>query len=50
MVELDGPRERQVVIRCEAYHPHEKAEAVALHAVDGGNGRNGAAHRSAQLK
>src|SRR5271170_3967939 len=48
MVELDGPRERQVMIRCEAYHPHEKAEAVELHAVDGGNGngRNGATHRA----
>jgi len=50
MVELDGPRQRQVVIRCEAYHPHEKAETVELHAVDGGNGRNGAAHRRAHLK
>ena len=49
MVELDGPRERQVVIRCEAYQPHDKAEAVELHAVGSGNGRNGAAHR-AQLK
>jgi secondary thiamine-phosphate synthase enzyme len=49
MVELDGPRERQVMIRCEAYHPHEEPEAVELHAVDG-NGRNGAAHHRAQLK
>jgi hypothetical protein len=50
MVELDGPRERQVMIRCEAYHTHEKAEAVELHAVDGGNGRNGATQHRAQLK
>jgi secondary thiamine-phosphate synthase enzyme len=50
MVELDGPRERQVVIRCEAYQPHDKAEAVELHAVGSGNGRNGAAHPRAQLK
>jgi len=48
MVELDGPRARQVMIRCEAYHPHEKAEAV--HAVDCGNGRNGAARNHAHLK
>ena len=50
MVELDGPRERQVMIRCEAYHTHEKAEAVELHAVDGGNGRNGATRHRAHLK
>jgi len=50
MVELDGPRERQVMIRCEAYHPNERAEAVELRAVDGGNGRNGAAHHRAHLK
>jgi secondary thiamine-phosphate synthase enzyme len=48
MVELDGPRERQVMIRCEAYHPHEKTEAVELHAI-GRSGRNGAAHH-ARLK
>lgn len=54
MVELDGPRERQVVIRCEAYHPHEKTEAVELRAVDGfnanGNGHNGAIRHSARVK
>jgi secondary thiamine-phosphate synthase enzyme len=50
MVELDGPRKRQVMIRCEAYHTHEKAGAVELHAVDGGNGRNGATQHRAQLK
>ena len=50
MVELDGPRERQVMIRCESYHPNEMAEAVELHAVDGGVGRNGVAHHRAQLK
>jgi secondary thiamine-phosphate synthase enzyme len=50
VVELDGPREREVMIRCEAYHPHEKAEPVELHAVGGANGRNGAAHHRSQLK
>jgi len=52
MVELDGPRERQVMIRCEAYQPHEKAEAVELHAVDGGNGngRNAATQHRAHVK
>jgi hypothetical protein len=52
MVELDGPREREVMVRCEAYQPHEKAETVELHAVDGGNGngRNGATHHRARLK
>jgi secondary thiamine-phosphate synthase enzyme len=50
MVELDGPRERQVMIRCEAYHPNERGEAVELRAVEGGNGRNVAAHHRAHLK
>jgi secondary thiamine-phosphate synthase enzyme len=50
MVELDGPRERQVMIRCEAYHPNERGEAVELRAVEGGNARNGAAHHRAHLK
>jgi secondary thiamine-phosphate synthase enzyme len=52
MVELDGPRERQVVIRCEAYHPHEEAGGVELRAVDGGNGngRNGGVNHRAHLK
>ncbi len=50
MVELDGPRERQVMIRCEAYQPNEIAEAVELRAVDGGGVRNGAAHHRARLK
>jgi hypothetical protein len=50
MVELDGPRERQVMIRCEAYHPNERGEAVELRAVEGGNGRNGAAHHRAHIK
>ena len=50
MVELDGPRSREVMIRCEAYHPHERAETVELHAVEGGNGRNGDTHHRAHLK
>jgi secondary thiamine-phosphate synthase enzyme len=50
MVELDGARKREVMIRCESYHPHEKAETVELRAVDGGNGRNGASHHRAHLK
>ena len=48
MVELDGARHRQVMIRCESYQPHEKAETVELRAVDGGIGRN--AHHRAHLK
>jgi secondary thiamine-phosphate synthase enzyme len=50
MVELDGPRERQVMIRCEAYHPDEKAEAVELHAVDSGHRHNGAVYHRARTK
>jgi secondary thiamine-phosphate synthase enzyme len=52
MVELDGPRERQVMIRCEAYHPHEKAETVELRAVEAvnGNGHSGAPYHRAQIK
>lgn len=52
VVELDGPRPRQVMIRCESYHPHEKAEAVELRAVDGTNGsaRNGALHHPVRAK
>jgi secondary thiamine-phosphate synthase enzyme len=50
MVELDGPRLREVMIRCEAYRPHERAETVELHAVEGGNGRNGDTHHRAHLK
>jgi secondary thiamine-phosphate synthase enzyme len=30
MVELDGPRERQVWLRSEAYLPHEKSEPIVL--------------------
>ena len=48
MVELDGARQRQVMIRCESYQPHEKAETVELRAVDGGIGRS--AHHRAHLK
>jgi secondary thiamine-phosphate synthase enzyme len=50
MVELDGPRQREVMIRCEGYHPysnaeHEKPETIELRAIARkGNGRNGAAH------
>lgn len=50
MVELDGARQRQVMIRCESYQPGEKAETVELRAVEGGNGRNGATHQRAHLK
>lgn len=48
MVELDGARHRQVMIRCESYLPHEKAETVELRAVDGGIGRS--ANHRAHLK
>ena len=52
LVELDGPRRRQVMIRCESYHPHELPEAVELHAVSRatGNGRNGSAHHRLHAK
>lgn len=52
MVELDGPRPRQVMIRCEAYHPHEMVEAVELRALSraNGNGRNGSAHHRLHAK
>lgn len=43
LVELDGPRARQVMIRCEAYYPHEKQEPVKLHAVARDNSRSLAA-------
>ncbi len=48
MVELDGARQRQVIIRCESYLPYEKAEMVELRAVEGGVGRSG--HHRAHLK
>jgi hypothetical protein len=50
MVELDGARQRQVMVRCESYLPHEKAETVELRAVDGGIGRSSGAHQRALLK
>ncbi|HEV2171141.1 MAG TPA: secondary thiamine-phosphate synthase enzyme YjbQ, partial [Candidatus Binatus sp.] len=50
MVELDGPRKRQVMIRCEAYHPHEIAEPVALRSLNGAKGRNGSGQPRLQAK
>ena len=52
MVELDGPRPREVMIRCEAYHPHATPETVELHALGraNGNGRNGSAHHRLHAK
>jgi secondary thiamine-phosphate synthase enzyme len=52
LVELDGPRRRQVMIRCEAYQPHEMAETVELHALSraNSNGRNGSAHHRLHAK
>jgi secondary thiamine-phosphate synthase enzyme len=35
LVELDGPRRREVMVRCASYHPHERAEPVALHPRNG---------------
>jgi secondary thiamine-phosphate synthase enzyme len=35
LVELDGPREREVMVRCASYHPHERAAALVLHAHNG---------------
>jgi secondary thiamine-phosphate synthase enzyme len=53
VVELDGPRHREVIIRCEAYHPHDNADSVGLHALERGtrtNGRNGGTHRPVLAK
>jgi secondary thiamine-phosphate synthase enzyme len=36
LVELDGPRPREVMIRCASFHPHERAEPIELHAHNGG--------------
>ena len=55
MVELDGPRQREVMIRCQAYHPHDfahdlahdRAETAELRALDAANGRNGTTRRVA---
>ncbi|HUA32228.1 MAG TPA: secondary thiamine-phosphate synthase enzyme YjbQ [Candidatus Binataceae bacterium] len=35
LVELDGPRPREVMIRCAGLHPHERAETVELRAHNG---------------
>ncbi len=53
VVELDGPRQREVMIRCEAYHPHDNADTVELHALErarSNNGRNGGTHRPVLAK
>ncbi len=53
VVELDGPRQREVIIRCVAYHPHDNADIVELHALERGsssNGRNGGTHRPVLAK
>ena len=42
LVELDGPRQREVMVRCASYHPHERAEPVVLRP------RNGSAAAVAQ--
>jgi secondary thiamine-phosphate synthase enzyme len=36
LVELDGPRPREVMLRCASFHAHERAEPVELHAHKGG--------------
>ena len=50
LVELDGPRPRQVMIRCESYHPHEAAEGVELHRIGGATGWIGSARDRATAK
>jgi secondary thiamine-phosphate synthase enzyme len=50
MVELDGPRPRQVMIRCESYHPHEMSDGVELRAIGGLSGWNGSTHDRANAK
>jgi secondary thiamine-phosphate synthase enzyme len=49
LVELDGPRPRQVMIRCESYQPHEMADGVELHRL-GAKAWKGSAHDRANAK
>ncbi|MGB6552350.1 MAG: YjbQ family protein, partial [Candidatus Binataceae bacterium] len=54
MVELDGPREREVMIRCESYEPQHgevrgKSAPIELRAM-GASAMNGAARSSAPAK
>ena len=42
MVELDGPRPREVLVRCEAYVPHDVSMVEAKH--DAARKRNGRRH------
>jgi secondary thiamine-phosphate synthase enzyme len=36
LVELDGPRPREVMLRCASFNPHERVEPVELRAHNGG--------------
>ncbi|HUY27874.1 MAG TPA: secondary thiamine-phosphate synthase enzyme YjbQ [Candidatus Binataceae bacterium] len=49
MVELDGPRDREVMIRCASYEAHGKPAPIELHARNGGS-MNGAARSGAPAK
>jgi secondary thiamine-phosphate synthase enzyme len=44
MVELDGPRTRQVMLRCASYHLNRKVEPFGLMAATGRNGHAVAAN------
>ena len=49
MVELDGPRDREVMIRCASYEAYGKPAPIELHARSGGS-MNGAARNGAPAK
>jgi secondary thiamine-phosphate synthase enzyme len=50
MIELDGPREREVIVRCQSYVPHEAALAVKSTGMSGRvNGAQRDGYRNGRL-
>jgi secondary thiamine-phosphate synthase enzyme len=49
LVELDGPRDREVMVRCASYVPHERAAALVLRAHNG-NGVRAAVQNGSRAK
>jgi secondary thiamine-phosphate synthase enzyme len=49
LVELDGPRDREVMVRCASYHPSERPAALVVHARSG-HGVRPALHNGARVK
>lgn len=49
LVELDGPRDREVMVRCAGYNPAERSAGLVLHAHNG-HGVRAAAHNGARAK